>query len=229
MTLVGAAPVHALIACTNLATLLLGEAWSVKRSSRCVPPSAPVGSDDPADLYHETLSSRCSVAQGEISSRPRRRRSCRVWFPTRCQFPRHQAPTFMLTPLGALVTFVTGLAFHICRRSPAYTRCRPANAVGARGWAQRAGRHTRSCAAGRGGRHRLHRSTGRFRPADTRALARATGDPGFRSANVLTMRTALPSPKSQVERRQQFYDRVLTETRALPGVSNASFISSPCR
>jgi predicted permease len=51
-------------------------------------------------------------------------------------------------------------------------------------------------------------------------------DPGFRSENVLTMRTALPSPKyDATERRQRFYDRVLADTRALPGVSSASFIS----
>ena len=51
-------------------------------------------------------------------------------------------------------------------------------------------------------------------------------DPGFASADVLTMRTALPRPKydSPVP-RSAFYERVLTDVRALPGVQNAAFIS----
>ncbi|MGH6960554.1 MAG: ABC transporter permease, partial [Dongiaceae bacterium] len=51
-------------------------------------------------------------------------------------------------------------------------------------------------------------------------------DPGFRADNVLTMRTALPPTKyNSTERRQQFYDQILTETRALPGVSSAAYVS----
>lgn len=51
-------------------------------------------------------------------------------------------------------------------------------------------------------------------------------DPGFRAPNVLTMRTTLPLPKyGNVEPRTQFYSRVLTKVRALPGVTSASYIS----
>jgi putative ABC transport system permease protein len=51
-------------------------------------------------------------------------------------------------------------------------------------------------------------------------------DPGFVSENVMTMRTALPRPKyDDAVRRTQFYDRVLADVRALPGVSSAGFIS----
>lgn len=51
-------------------------------------------------------------------------------------------------------------------------------------------------------------------------------DPGFRAENVLTMRTTLPLPKyNNVEPRAQFYSRVLTKVRALPGVNSASYIS----
>jgi predicted permease len=51
-------------------------------------------------------------------------------------------------------------------------------------------------------------------------------DPGFRAENVLTLRTALAATKyATAEHRQQFYDRVLGEIRALPGVSNAAYIS----
>jgi putative ABC transport system permease protein len=51
-------------------------------------------------------------------------------------------------------------------------------------------------------------------------------DPGFDPRGVLTLRTTLPLPKYEsVERRAQFYRRVLTEINALPGVDGAAYIS----
>jgi len=51
-------------------------------------------------------------------------------------------------------------------------------------------------------------------------------DPGFRPDRVLTLRTWLPWPKYQnTADRSRFYDRVLDETRALPGVDGAAYIS----
>ena len=51
-------------------------------------------------------------------------------------------------------------------------------------------------------------------------------DPGFKSENVLTLKTALPRPKYDSPlRRVGFYDRVLTRVRALPGVQSAGFTS----
>ena len=51
-------------------------------------------------------------------------------------------------------------------------------------------------------------------------------DPGFRSENVLTLRTALPRPKySRTVRREQFYKQVLDDVMALPGVRRAAYIS----
>ncbi|MEX2272044.1 MAG: ABC transporter permease, partial [Vicinamibacterales bacterium] len=60
-----------------------------------------------------------------------------------------------------------------------------------------------------------------------RALLRvAATDAGFRSGGVLTLRTALPWPKyGSVARRRAFFDRVLTDIRALPGVKNAAYIT----
>ena len=60
-----------------------------------------------------------------------------------------------------------------------------------------------------------------------RALWNVQGtDPGFRADCVLTMRTALPLPKyEQTLKRNQFYDRVLGEIRQLPGVKGAAYIS----
>ena len=60
-----------------------------------------------------------------------------------------------------------------------------------------------------------------------RALWRLQGtDPGFRTDGVLTLRTTLPLPKyEKTERRGQFYASVLEGARALPGVKSAAYIS----
>jgi predicted permease len=51
-------------------------------------------------------------------------------------------------------------------------------------------------------------------------------DPGFRSAGVVTARTTLPMPKYQaVARREQYYAAVLDAVRAVPGVESAAFTS----
>jgi putative ABC transport system permease protein len=51
-------------------------------------------------------------------------------------------------------------------------------------------------------------------------------NPGFAPQNVLTLTTALPRPKyDNPIRRVDFYERVLTPVRALPGVQSAAFIS----
>jgi putative ABC transport system permease protein len=60
-----------------------------------------------------------------------------------------------------------------------------------------------------------------------RALWKLQGvDPGFRPEGALTLGTSLPFPKYDTPaRRQVFYDRVVSEVRALPGVVDAGFIS----
>jgi predicted permease len=60
-----------------------------------------------------------------------------------------------------------------------------------------------------------------------RALWRVQSvDPGFRPEGILTLRTALPLPKyDSTARRVEFYRRVLTEVDALPGVESAAYIS----
>jgi len=60
-----------------------------------------------------------------------------------------------------------------------------------------------------------------------RAMLQVQGiDPGFNTDGVLTVRTALPLPKYEgVAQRHQFFDRVLEEVRALPGVSAAAYIT----
>jgi predicted permease len=60
-----------------------------------------------------------------------------------------------------------------------------------------------------------------------RALWKLEGaDPGFRTDGVLTMRTALPTPKyDSVAKRTAFYNRVLGEIRQLPGVTDAGYVT----
>jgi predicted permease len=51
-------------------------------------------------------------------------------------------------------------------------------------------------------------------------------NPGFKSEGVLTLQTPLPSQTyGTVATREAFYTRVLAEARALPGVTNAAFVS----
>jgi putative ABC transport system permease protein len=60
-----------------------------------------------------------------------------------------------------------------------------------------------------------------------RALWRVQAvDPGFRSEGVVTLRTSLPMPRyGPAAQRAPFYDRVLGEVRRLPGVEGAAYIS----
>ena len=60
-----------------------------------------------------------------------------------------------------------------------------------------------------------------------RALHRLDSlDPGFQSEQVLTVQTALPRPRyNSAALRQHYFDSVLEQVRALPGVKSAAFIS----
>jgi predicted permease len=52
-------------------------------------------------------------------------------------------------------------------------------------------------------------------------------DPGFHAAGVLTLRTTLPWPQySETAKRVRFYDRVVAGVRALPGVRSAAYVTS---
>jgi putative ABC transport system permease protein len=60
-----------------------------------------------------------------------------------------------------------------------------------------------------------------------RAMWRLQSVPtGFTTSNVLTLRTALPMPRyADPLRRQPFFARVLTNIRALPGVTGAAYVT----
>jgi putative ABC transport system permease protein len=58
-----------------------------------------------------------------------------------------------------------------------------------------------------------------------RALQRVQAiDPGFRTEGVMTLRTPLPQPRyASTARREAFYTQVLSQVRSLPGVTNAAY------
>ncbi len=60
-----------------------------------------------------------------------------------------------------------------------------------------------------------------------RALSRVEStDPGFQTEGIVTMRTALPRPQYDSNSvREPFYHRVLDGVRALPGVQSAAYVS----
>ena len=96
----------------------------------------------------------------------------------------------------------------------------------------------REGARGGGGRQRLRASLVAIEVAVSVMLLISSGlfiraiwrvqsvNPGFDAAGVVTMRTELPMPKyREPEPRALFYDRVLAEVRALPGVEHAAYTS----
>jgi predicted permease len=141
--------------------------------------------------------------------------------------PIAQAPTIDLRVLifAGVLSGLTGIAFGVL---PAVRACRQAD-FGALREGARAG----------GGRKEHLRSALVIAEVTAsvvllvsagllvRALLRIEGtDPGFRRGGVLTLRTALPIPKyDPTARRAGFYTQVLSAVRALPGVSNAAYIS----
>ena len=127
---------------------------------------------------------------------------------------------------AAIVTVVTGIAFGVL---PALKVCRKADGTalkaGARGGTGRGTERLRSAlvVAEIMASVVLLVSAGLLIQALMRVQAI---DPGFTAANVLTLRTSLPTPKYEPSAaREQFYQRVLSEVQALPGVTKAAYIS----
>lgn len=127
---------------------------------------------------------------------------------------------------AALVTVLTGIAFGVL---PALRVCRKTDGSalkeGARGGTGRGTERLRSAlvVAEIVASVVLLVSAGLLIQALMRVQAI---DPGFTAANVLTLRTSLPVPKYQLTTtREQYYQRVLGEVHALPGVTRAAYIS----
>jgi predicted permease len=226
VALVGAAVAVLLIACANLASLLL--ARSVERQ-RDLAVRVAMGAR-PRRLARQVLteSVALSVAGGvvgtlmAVAAVP----VAAALVPT--ALPIADAPSLDLRMLGLAlaVTIATGVAFGLV---PAW---RVARGLG-RGDLRHGSRVF-------GERH-TERLRGGFVVAEVAAsvvLLVVVGlflqalwqvqrvQPGFEATGVLTARTVLPMPKYEMTgRRAQFYARVLDEVRALPGVESAGYTS----
>jgi putative ABC transport system permease protein len=141
--------------------------------------------------------------------------------------PIAQTPSvdFRVMLFAGLLTGVTGIGFGVL---PALRACRQADLSGMREGPR----------AGGGRKERLRSALVIAEVMASVVLLVSAGllmralwrlqatDPGFRANGVLTLRTALPMPKyAKTGRREQFYTQVLSGVRALPGVSSAAYIS----
>jgi putative ABC transport system permease protein len=125
-----------------------------------------------------------------------------------------------------VLTMLTGLAFGLL---PAWRVCRRTDAAalkdGARGGTSRGTERVRSAlvVAEIVASVVLIVCVGLLTQA---LLAVQRVDPGFKVDNLLTLRTNLPSTDyGRLDRRLQFYARILDRVQALPGVQSASYIS----
>lgn len=223
--LIGAAFCVLLIACTNLANLLLARAMT----------------------RHKELSVRMALGAGRVRLvRQMITESLLLAFaggllgvaiataavpalarliPTGLPISDSPSLDLRILAFAALLTAVTGLAFGVI---PAWRVSRGSDLTGLReGSRSGGGRKTRLRAtlvvAEVTVSVILLVSAGLL----MRALWRVQGtDPGFRSAGVMTMRTTLPFNKyGKVAARAAFYDRVLSDVRQIPGVTSAAYIS----
>jgi len=215
-----------LIACTNLANLLLARALA-RRKELAVRAALGAGRERLArQLLTESLVlASCGGLLGVFLAIPALPLFARLVPNT---LPIAEVPTVDLRVLAfaALVTLATGIGFGV---APALRLPADANSAGLR----EGGR------TGIGGQKQRLRSAlvvaevmaSVLLLASSGLLIRALWkiqavDPGFRTEGVMTARTWLPWPKyAPTEKRNQFYDRVLAEVRALPGVTSAAYTS----
>jgi len=215
-----------LIACTNLANLLLARAL-VRRKELAMRTALGAGRER---LVRQLLTeSLLLAAAGGVLG---------VWLamagvplltrlvPT--SLPISEAPSLDLRVmlLGALITVLTGIAFGVL---PAMRAC---------GGLEAAALQEGSRGGVGGRREKLRHALVVAAVAVSVMLSIGSGllirslwnvqatPPGFRPEGVVTLRTWLPLPKyARTALRVAFYDRVLAEVRALPGVKSAAYIS----
>jgi len=215
-----------LIACTNLANLLMSRALA-RRTEFAV--RAAVGASVDRLVRQMLTDSLLLAGAGgllgvlvAVVSAPLLARM------VPSALPIAEVPPLDLRMLlgAAAVTLLTGLAFGVL---PALRVCRKADGTalkeGARGGSSRGTDRLRSAlvVAEIVASVVLLVSAGLLIQALLRVQAI---DPGFNASNVLTVRTALPSPKYELTTtREQFYQRVVSEVQALPGVTRAAYIS----
>jgi putative ABC transport system permease protein len=223
-TLFGASLCVLLIACTNLAGLLIARG-AFRRKELAVRTALGAGRERLVRqlLTESLILAACGGALGVMLA------TTAVPLVTRLvpnALPIAEAPPVDLRVLGfaALVTALTGIGFGVI---PALRASRDTGATGLREGTRTGSRSERLrsslVVAEVTASVVLLVSAGLL----IRALWRVQHvDPGFRAENVLTLRTALPQPKYKtVQARHDYYSRVLDDVRALPGVAGAAYIT----
>ena len=225
LALCGAAGCVLLIACANLANLLLARALT-RRKELLVRSALGAGRERllrqsiTESLVLATLGGALGIFVAVISVPLLAR-----LVPT--SLPIAQAPSVdpRIVLFAALLTAATGLAFGVL---PAWRASRQTDFSALRGGQRVGGRRQRARSALVVAEVMasviLLISAGLL----LRALLRLQGtDPGFKAERVLTMRTALSGPTyDTVARRATFYTGVLTQVRALPGVTSAAYVTA---
>jgi putative ABC transport system permease protein len=225
LALSGAAACVLLIACLNLANLLLARAV-VRRKELALRAALGAGRER---LVRQLVTESVLLAAGggllgiglAFVALPLLARLVPPLMPI-------ALPTIDLRVLGmaALVTLVSALAFGVF---PALRACKSVEAQSLREGVRAGASGTRS---------RLRKALVIVEVSASLVLLVSSGlllrallrlqnrDPGFRADHVLTLRTSLPFPRyDKVQDRAQFYEHVLPQVRALPGVSDAAYIS----
>jgi predicted permease len=226
LALCGAAVCVLLIACANLANLLLARALT-RRKELLVRAALGAGRERllrqsiTESLVLATLGGSLGVVIAIVSV-PLLARLVPSTLPI-AQSPSVD-PRVLL--FAAIVTAVTGIGFGVL---PAWRAASTADLGALRG-GQRAGGARRERARSALVVAEVMASVVLLISAGLlmRALLRLQStDPGFKVENVMTLRTALSGPRyDTVSRRAQFYSGVLREVRAIPGVSSAAYITA---
>jgi putative ABC transport system permease protein len=225
MALLAAAGCVLLIACTNLANLMLARAM-VRRKELAVRAAMGAGRER---LVRQMLTESLILALvgGALGI------LIAVWalpllvrlVPITLPIAEVPAVDVHVLAFAALITLATGVGFGVI---PALRACRGDDTDALRE-SQRAGGGRRERLRGAlviaevGGCVVLMVCCGLL----MRALWRVQAvDPGFHAEGVLTLRTALPQPKyEKTATRVQFYSRVLSAARRLPGVTGAAYVT----
>ncbi|MGJ5819850.1 ABC transporter permease [Paludibaculum fermentans] len=225
-TLLGAAFCVLLVACTNLANLLIARSLG-RRRELAVRTAMGAGRERLVRqmLTESLLLSLAGGGLGILMGTTTLPLLARL-VPN--SLPIAEVPSVDLRVLGfaALLTLFTGLAFGLL---PALRLSRQEDSKDLR-------EGSRSGIGGR--KERLRSTLVVVEVAGSIVLLVASGllmralwrvqatDPGFRAQNVLTLRSALPMPRYRSRAaREEFYTRVLGEVRQIPGVAGAAYTS----